>query len=369
MDIESVSKNKNEIVYHSLLEEIRNGLLPAGTRLPSERELADQYACSRITVRSALEKLGKKQVIRRIQGNGTFVNGIDTIASNDFRVGLILDAEEDELYNDPWLSELLYGMISAGRKQPFTISVIPVAGKEDIVISLRNRGQSLHDYNGFIAARNLSEDEIEILSTVGLPFVLLQNEIQKHIHSYVAIDNAKGAYLAACHLLAIGCRHVFFMLPKDSPQYSDRIRGFQKALLEFGRPAALENFILPVTKDDCADAERIINRMLARKTAFDGLLLGTDGCAYSVVMALRKHSLRVPEDISVILWDDFPWVSKALRLPLTVVRQPFREQIVSAIDILLSQRRMPRHSAIQRIIQPSLLVRCSTRTRTVAEGY
>ena len=158
MDIESVSKNKNEIVYHSLLEEIRNGLLPAGTRLPSERELADQYACSRITVRSALEKLGKKQVIRRIQGNGTFVNGIDTIASNDFRVGLILDAEEDELYNDPWLSELLYGMISAGRKQPFTISVIPVAGKEDIVISLRNRGQSLHDYNGFIAARNLSED-------------------------------------------------------------------------------------------------------------------------------------------------------------------------------------------------------------------
>ena len=37
MDIESVSKNKNEIVYHSLLEEIRNGLLPAGTRLPSER--------------------------------------------------------------------------------------------------------------------------------------------------------------------------------------------------------------------------------------------------------------------------------------------------------------------------------------------
>ncbi len=93
MDIESVSKNKNEIVYHSLLEEIRNGQLPAGTRLPSERELADQYACSRITVRSALEKLGKKQVIRRIQGNGTFVNGIDTIVSNDFRVGLILDAE------------------------------------------------------------------------------------------------------------------------------------------------------------------------------------------------------------------------------------------------------------------------------------
>lgn len=362
MDIASSSQNKNEFVYRSLLEAIRCGAHPTGSRLPSERELADQYSCSRITIRHALDKLGKKQVIRRLQGNGTFVNGIDPLPSSDFRVGLVLDAEEDELYNDPWLSELLYGMISAGGRQPFTISVIPVAKGETIVSSLERRGQKLYDYNGFVAARALSAEEIETLCTVELPFVLLQNENLKRNHSYVSIDNTKGTYLAASHLLAIGCRHLFFMLPENSQQFVDRIKGFQQALREAGLPANSESFIRTVGEDDCADAERIIAEMLARGVAFDGLLLGTDGCAYSVVSTLRKHSIQVPDDVSVVMWDDFPWVSKALRLPLSVVRQPFREQIVSAIEILMSQRGAAKLSNIQRIIQPSLIIRCSCRT-------
>lgn len=362
MKIVSTSQNKNEFIYHSLLEAIRSGAHPSGSRLPSERELANQYSCSRITIRHALERLDKNQVIRRLQGNGTFVNGIDALPSSDFRVGLVLDAQEDELYNDPWLSELLYGMVFAGAKQPFTISVIPVARGESIMTSLARRDQKLHDYNGFVAARNLSAEEIETLSTIELPFVLLQNEKLKHTHSYVSIDNTKGTYLAASHLLAIGCRHLFFMLPGNSPQFDDRIKGFQQALRENGLPADAERFVLTVGDDDCADAERIIEEMLEHHIPFDGLLLGTDGCAYSTVQTIRKHGIQVPEQVSVVMWDDFPWVSKALRLPLSVVRQPFREQIVSAIEILMSQRDAARISNIQRIIQPSLIIRCSCRT-------
>ncbi len=362
MDIPFSSQNKNEYVYRSLLEAIRSGTHPTGSRLPSERELADQYSCSRITIRHALERLNRKQVIRRLQGNGTFVNGVDPFPSTDFRVGLVLDAEEDELYNDPWLSELLYGMISAGGKQPFVISIIPVAKNGSLMESMERRGQELHDYNGFVAARNLSAEEIETLSTLELPFVLLQNEKLKSSYSYVSIDNMQGTYLAASHLLAIGCRHLFFMLPENSPQFHNRIKGFQQALREYGQPANSENFILTVGEDDCGDAEQHIEELLARKVAFDGILLGTDGCAYSAVMTLRKHGIRIPEDVSVVMWDDFPWVSKVLRLPLTAVRQPFRAQIVSAIEILMSQRNSDKPSSIQRIIQPSLIVRCSCRT-------
>ncbi len=361
MDLSFSRQNKNEFVYQSLLEAIRVGTYPRGSRLPSERELEDQYSCSRITIRHALERLNKKQVIRRLQGNGTFVNGIDPYSSTDFRVGLVLDAEDDELYNDPWLSELMYGMISAGMNQPFVISIIPVAKNETILDSLAKRGQELHDYNGFIAARNLSAEEIETLSTLELPFVLLQNENLKSAHSYVSIDNTQGTYLAASHLLAIGCRHLFFMIPEKSPQFRNQVKGFQQALREYGLPADPEKFILSVGEDDCGDAERHTEELLARKTEFDGLLLGTDGCTYSAVTTLRKHGIRIPEDVSVIMWDDFPLVSKLLRLPLTVVRQPFRAQIVSAIEILISQRNMEKPSSIQRIIQPSLIVRCSCR--------
>ncbi len=362
MNAAFANQNKNEFVYRSLLDAIRRGVHPTGSRLPSERELADQYSCSRITIRHALERLEEKQVIRRLQGNGTFVNGVDPCPSADFRVGLILDSEEDELYNDPWLSELLYGMISAGGRQPFVISLIPVSRTGTVMETLAKRGQELHDYNGFVAARNLSAEEIETLCTLDLPFVLLQNEKLKGSHSYISIDNAQGAYLAAAHLLAIGCRHLFFMLPEQLPQYQDRVKGFQQALREKGMPSGEEDFVLRVGVDDCADAERHIENLLARKIPLDGLLLGSDGCTYSAVTTLRKHGIRIPEDVSVVMWDDFPWVSKVLRLPLTVVRQPFREQIVSAIEILMSQRGSYKPSSIQRIIQPTLIVRCSCRT-------
>ena len=61
-------------VYELLLEQIRSGEYPENSKLPTERELCDQYQVSRITIRQALQKLEDKKLIKRQQGRGTFVN-------------------------------------------------------------------------------------------------------------------------------------------------------------------------------------------------------------------------------------------------------------------------------------------------------
>ena len=62
-----------ETIYNDLLEGIRNGTYPAGSRLPSEKELAGQYGVSRITSKKALELLAERGMISRMPGRGSFV--------------------------------------------------------------------------------------------------------------------------------------------------------------------------------------------------------------------------------------------------------------------------------------------------------
>lgn len=62
-----------ETIYNDLLDGIRNGTYPPGSRLPSEKELAGQYGVSRITSKKALELLAERRVISRMPGRGSFV--------------------------------------------------------------------------------------------------------------------------------------------------------------------------------------------------------------------------------------------------------------------------------------------------------
>ena len=66
--------NKNELLFRQLYEAIRCGEIPNGARLATELELAEQYGCSRITVRSGLRQLEELKLIRRVRGNGTYVS-------------------------------------------------------------------------------------------------------------------------------------------------------------------------------------------------------------------------------------------------------------------------------------------------------
>lgn len=356
--------HKNDRVCRNLLEAIRNGTLQPGARLPGERELAEQNQCSRVTIRRALEKLEEQRVVRRLQGDGTYVSGGAFRPETDFRVALLLNAEEEEeLYNDPWLTELLCGIISAGRRYAFNINVVPTRRGEEFHLALENRGQTLSDYDGFIAAKGLSEHEIEILCAGSHPFVTLQIPDSNQTVSYVSIDNRQGGYLAGAHLLSIGCRHIHYIgMSTHGMLGRNQQEGFRQAIREYGLSDAPGDVVHLIGSDDYTESERIIDEMIEKKIPFDGFLIGTDGGTYSVVTALRRHGLRIPEDVSIIMWDDFPWVSKVLRLPLTVVRQPFQEQLASAIGILMKNKDTHNIPNIQQIMQPSLVVRCSCRT-------
>lgn len=70
--------------------------------------------------------------------------------------------------------------------------------------------------------------------------------------------------------------------------------------------------------------------------------------------------MRIPEDVAVIMYDEFNWVSRALELPLTSVRQPHAEQLRTALAILMRKIRDMHQPQVVQTIQPTLLVRRSS---------
>ena len=111
-------------------------------------------------------------------------------------------------------------------------------------------------------------------------------------------------------------------------------------------------------EQDEAAAE--VENLLKKHTPFDGLFIYGDWATIGAVNTLRKHGVRIPEDVSVVMYDDFSFVERVLGLRVTAIRQPFPELIGYAVRILLNRLDNGRNGNLAQIIQPRLMIRDST---------
>ena len=120
--------NKNEQLFRQLYEAIRGGEIPNGARLSTELELADQYGCSRITVRSSLRRLEELKLIRRVRGNGTYVNSESVRFSGRRNIAVVAvevqGCGSDEV--DPYFAQLMNGLLRGANTYDYSASLIPM---------------------------------------------------------------------------------------------------------------------------------------------------------------------------------------------------------------------------------------------------
>jgi LacI family transcriptional regulator len=149
----------------------------------------------------------------------------------------------------------------------------------------------------------------------------------------VALDHARSAALAADHLWTLGHRRIGYIAgPRGMAVSRERERGFAERLAALG-PAS----VLRVEGEfDYASGERLARELLAGAPTLTAIAAASDQQAIGVIRAARDLGLRVPDDLSVVGFDDIALA--ALVVPrLTTIRQPAR---------LLAQ------SAVRRILDP-----------------
>jgi LacI family transcriptional regulator len=176
----------------------------------------------------------------------------------------------------------------------------------------------------------------------------------------VILDHDLAARLALQHLVDLGHRRIAFI--KGQPFSSDaevRWQAIQKMAGRFAIPVRpeltvqlQENTFSPVV------GYPLTHQLLSRSTDFTALLAYNDLSAIGAIRAIRERGLRVPEDISVVGFDDI--ASAAFQNPsLTTVRQPLRMMGTTAARILL-ERLNGGKDPEEVIVKPEFVVREST---------
>ncbi|MFC8907216.1 substrate-binding domain-containing protein, partial [Micromonospora sp. NPDC057140] len=173
----------------------------------------------------------------------------------------------------------------------------------------------------------------------------------------VRIDNAAGARLATRHLLELGHTTVHHVAgPADWPEAGDRVEGWREALYAVGAP-------VPPTRpsDWSARAGYEQGQALARDQSVTAIFCAGDQLALGVLRALHEAGRRVPDEVSVVGFDDAPDAGYFLP-PLTTVRQDFAELGRRSLRVLLAQldRAGEQPATPSGLLLPELTVRSST---------
>jgi LacI family transcriptional regulator len=197
----------------------------------------------------------------------------------------------------------------------------------------------------------------------GTPVVLVDSRAPSRGQCSVAVDDVLGGELAVTHLLDIGHEQIAYISgPATFRQVSDRREGALRALRRAGRPPetlqVIETSALNVAAGKWAGAEIASMPAATRPSA---VFCANDLMALGVLQEMTRNHIRVPEDVSIVGYDDIDFAAAAA-VPLTSVRQPRLELGRMAARLLLEEAADDdgTHQHRQVIFEPEFVVRQST---------
>lgn len=191
-----------------------------------------------------------------------------------------------------------------------------------------------------------------------VPIVLIGAHPRNRSSSSVMLDEQGAGRMATEHLLSLGHQNIAMItgpLVEDCVQ--DRLVGYKLALHNNG----LEyNPSLIIEGDwSATSGNHAIDILLSSKQKFTALFAQNDRMAVGAIHAMRQHGFRVPEDVSVIGFDDMPLASY-FDPPLTTIRQDFFCSGCEAVRLLINSLEQPDQPPKQTRLPAELIIRQST---------
>lgn len=194
-----------------------------------------------------------------------------------------------------------------------------------------------------------------------LPVVNACEYVKDNKISSVYIDNVAAAGAAVDYLVTLGHRDIAFIAgPSSSPICVDRKHGYQLALRR--AKISVDPALTAVGDFSMEAGERAIDLLFSQGQSFSAVFCSNDEMAIGAMRALTSHGRRVPEDVSVVGFDDIRF-ARYTSPPLTTVAQPKnalgREAMTMLIELLNGPEVPPR----KRVLSADLVVRGSTAPR------
>jgi len=227
-----------------------------------------------------------------------------------------------QFIESPFYGEALRGVEDALADTPY--SPLFVSGHWNLKTEeARMRLLQARRVDGVIILTGRLSDQQLIKYAARLPIVVTGRQLSAPRLISVDVDDFEGARGATRHLLELGHTRIAFITgPQDHPDAIERLRGYKQALEDAGVALAPE---LVIQADFLESGGMLaIDQLLASRENFTAVFAANDQMAYGARLALYRRNIRVPEDISLVGYDDLPNSTYSMP-PLTTVRQPVYE--------------------------------------------
>lgn len=240
----------------------------------------------------------------------------------------IVPEESGGSFQDPFHSALLAGIEQELRHSDYFLMVRSISSAQELLSFL-----STWSVDALILTGILSQDFYDELCTQPAPFLLVDSSVAGDRHLSMQLDDRRGGYLATRHLLDLGHRRILFCAPSPIGEgvIAQRLLGYRDALDEHG--IAFNERMVRTCRMEISEGVAL-GRALADEGGFTAIFATADILAAGLMAGLQNAGLKVPDQVSVMGFDDLP-VARLCVPQLTTVRQDVQARGRTAAQMLL----------------------------------
>ena len=308
----------------------------------TSQDVADKAGVSRTTVSLVLNNVqgvniseNTRQRVREAAENLGYIPNAtaQALASRRARaIGLVMTRSPHHIATDTFLPQIIGGLLEVVRENKLRLLI------ESVKVEHQDRAylelvRAKHIDGMILLTPRIDDKALKKLEDTDVPAVLMGAINELNLYS-VDVDNHQSAKMAVDHLIALGHKNIACIsnAPASYCASPQRVAGYKDALIEAGIPFD-ENLVRYADFDPQSGFDAMQN-LISTGVKFTAAFVASDNVAVGVKSALRLAGLHIPDDISIIGFDDIPW-ARYSDPPLTTVCLPAQELASKACLMLL----------------------------------
>ena len=366
-------KTKYNMVKEKITEWITSGKVQPGEKIYSENELVKMFGVSRHTVRQAVGDLVHEGWLYREQGAGTFcsnkllqpnvesemISPIKSLNTNGKNIGVITTYISDYIF--PSIIKGIESYLTAqGYSLTFACTDNDVEKEKQCLQTMLSR-----NIDGLIVEPTRSSNynpNIHYylqLEQNNIPYLMINQFYSQLMPPHIIMNDEHGGFIATEHLINLGHEKIIGLFKTDDLQGVNRMQGFIRAFREHNLPFFPDMVITYTTEEKDNNLVEQLQQFFTTDDKPTAIVCYNDQLALQVLFMLRGIGLSVPEDVSIVGYDDSS-LAEATDVKLTSVTHPKMDMGIEAAKWIVSaveKRGSIEHSTIY---EPELVVRNST---------
>ncbi|WP_257063573.1 LacI family transcriptional regulator [Bacillus sp. PK9-021] len=278
-------------------------------------------------------------------------------------IGVMFPLTDDSLStifkDNHYYSEMISGIEYVIRKHGYDLVISGASSPADCLKWIRTR-----NIDGLLFLGAFPHRLYEKMKALSNPIVLVDTyERYERDYHHISVDDEYGGYLATTHLVNLGHKEIAFVAHHlvNSPVDKKRYIGYEKALKEAGITPS-KTFVFEVNESSFDNGYNLGNKLLKDHKDIRAVFASSDTLALGIMKALQEKGKKIPQDYSIVGFDDITFSSYASPSLTTIRQDVFNKGVVAATSVI--QAIEHRFSTLQHVkLSVELIIRDSTAKR------